>query len=366
MPPFTILSDTNVKSVLASLSRVDVNHIADSFLQSLLQYSIHNEQEYQPARAVVKRGPQTTLFMPATTPHHTGVKIVGISPPSAPQGDEKPKPGLQATLTLCDAEGKATGVLNAAEITAFRTALGSMLLYRFRERTESIVVFGAGAQARWHIRLALLLRGEEVRKITVVNRSRARMRELLEGLREVGVVPGHVELAVFDEEEGGSLEDLVVDADVIFCGVPSTTPLFSASYLSSERAMRKARYIAAIGSYRLDMQELDPELLRAVADPGSVFANQGWRGCVAVDSVEGCLTEAGELVKAGVEEEKMIEVGKIQDLLASGGTEGLKKWLESGFVIYKSVGVGIMDIAIGSKLLELAREKGLGVHLEDF
>ncbi|KAF9700221.1 hypothetical protein EKO04_001982 [Ascochyta lentis] len=362
---FTILSDNDVKSILSSLSRQDVSNVADDFLQSLVRYSCRNEAQYQPERAVVKRGEQGSLFMPATTPQHIGVKIVGIAPsnPTSTSPDAKPKPGLQATLTVCDAEGKAVGVLNAAEITAFRTALGSMLLYRLRKRTESIVVFGAGAQARWHIRLALILRGGDIKKITIVNRSKARTQELIEGLQEIGV-PSHVNLDVFQQDT--SLENLVVGADVIFCGVPSTTPLFPAAYLTSEKARQKTRYIAAIGSYRLDMQEIDPELLKIVADPQGIFKNKVWRGKVAVDSAEGCLAEAGELDRAGIKKEGMLEVGAIQDLRSGSNPDGLEEWLADGFVIYKSVGVGIMDIAIGSRLLELAREKGRGVHLDDF
>lgn len=360
---FTILSDNDVKAILSSLSREDVSKVADDFIQSLVQYSCHNEAQYQPERAVIKRGDHSSLFMPATTPAHIGVKIVGISPAKPPSPDEKPKPGLQATLTVCDAGGKAVGVLNAAEITAFRTALGSILLYRLRKRTENIVVFGAGAQARWHIRLALILRGEEIKKITIVNRGKARTDELVAGLRETGV-PSHVALEVKQEEQ--SLEDLLVEADVIFCGVPSTTPLFPASYLTSEKARQKTRYISAIGSYRLDMQEIDPELLKIIADPKGLFKDQVYQAKVAVDSAEGCLVESGELDRAEIRKDGMLEVGKIQELRESGSSDGLKEWLEDGFVVYKSVGVGIMDIAIGSKLLALAKEKGRGVHLDDF
>jgi ornithine cyclodeaminase/alanine dehydrogenase-like protein (mu-crystallin family) len=142
---FTILSDNDVKSILSSLSRDEVSKIADDFLKSLQQYSCHHELQYQPERAVIKRGHQSSLFMPATTPAHIGVKIVGISPAKAPGPNENLKPGLQATLTICDAEGKTVGVLNAAEITAFRTALGSILLYRLRKQTGRILVL---AQAR--------------------------------------------------------------------------------------------------------------------------------------------------------------------------------------------------------------------------
>lgn len=363
--PFTILSDTNIKSLLSSLSKPDLLALLATLQTTLTQYSTPSESPHQPHRAVVTRSQQTTLFMPATTPTHSGVKIVSISPPAAPNAP--PKPGLQASLTLCDAEGETVGILNAAEVTAFRTALGSMLLYAHRRRTGNVLVFGAGAQARWHIRLALLLRGEEIRRIAVVNRSRVRAEELVAGLREAGV-PSHVELEVFEEGEcgGEGLRARVEDADVIFSGVPSTSPLFPAAWLMSERARGRGRYIAAIGSYRLDMQELDPALLSEMAKPSGVFRELVWNGKVAVDSAEGCLIEAGELVKAGIGREGMLEVGQLAEMREGGSLEGLEEWLAEGFVVYKSVGVGVMDIAIGSKLLELAGEKGVGVRLEDF
>ncbi|KAG9201277.1 hypothetical protein G6514_005825 [Epicoccum nigrum] len=365
--PFTILSDNNVKSILSSLSKEKVLDLADILQTTLTQHSTPSESPHQPHRAVVTRDQQTTLFMPATTPSHSGVKIVGISPPGA--ANASLKPGLQASLTLCDSEGRAVGVLNAAEMTAFRTALGSMLLYRQRRQTGNVVVFGAGAQARWHVRLALLLRGDETRRVTVVNRSRLRAEELVARLRAAGAVPAHVALEVFDEREAQreALRERVQEAHVLFTAVPSATPLFPAEWLMSDKARPRGRYIAAIGSYRLDMQELDPELLREMAAPSGLFQEVVWKGKVAVDSAEACLVEAGELVKAGIGREGMLEVGRIAEMRAGGSPqEGLEEWLADGFVVYKSVGVGAMDIAIGSQLLELAGEKGVGVRLEDF
>ena len=158
----------------------------------------------------------------------------------------------------------------------------------------------------------------------------------------------------------------VEDADVIFTGVPSTSPLFPAEWLMSEKARGRGRYIAAIGSYRLDMQELDPLLLSEMANPSGVFRELVWNGKVAVDSVEACLVEAGELLKAGIGREGMLEVGQLAEMREGGSPRGMEEWLAEGVVVYKSVGVGVMDIAIGSKLLELAGEKGVGVSLDDF
>lgn len=369
--PFTVLTDADVKQIFASLTASEVGSIADALGQGLASYACDGEGEYQPHRAVITRpSKQVTLFMPATTQQAVGCKIVGVAPSqdaSKLAPGEKLKPALQSVLTICDAEGAAIGVLNAAELTAFRTSLGSMLLYRFRKTTDNIVVFGAGKQALWHVRLAIILRGEAIRKITIVNRSQQRALDLAQELQE-SAWPEHITLQTFDratspEEE---YEKLVAGADAIFCTTPSTEPLFPARYLTSETARAKTRFMSAIGSYRLDMAEMDPELLKTVVDPSGVFAEQVWKAKIAVDSIDGCMQEAGELVSAGIKTEEMLEIGRIQEGREESKAEGLQEWLESGFVVYKSVGVGIMDIAIGEHLIKLAASKDIGYTLPTF
>ncbi|POR32793.1 Uncharacterized protein TPAR_07005 [Tolypocladium paradoxum] len=365
---FTVLSGPDIENVFNHLTSDEVAGLIKALEEALIQYSTQNEKQYQPHRSVVTRpGGQNSLFMPATTNQVIGVKIVGISPsrdPSALPPGTKPPPGLKSVLTLCDASGQAIGVLNAAELTAFRTALGSMLLYRLRQNTENIVVFGAGKQALWHIRLAVLLRAQDIRAITIVNRSIQRTEELVDTLTNSPGWPSHVNIKAFGSND--DLENLVVSADVIFCTTPSTRPLFPADILKSETGRSKTRFISAIGSYRLDMAEIDPELLKAVTDQSSVFSSQVWNGLVTVDTSEGCLEEAGELVKAGITASQMLEVGHIQHVLATSSSPDFGKWLKSGFVIYKSVGIGVMDLAIGQHLLQLASENGIGMSTQTF
>lgn len=42
------------------------------------------------------------------------------------------------------------------------------------------------------------------------------------------------------------------------------------------------------------------------------------------------------------------------------------RWLQAGNVIYKSVGLGLMDLTVGMKMIEFARIKGVGTHVEGF
>lgn len=44
--------------------------------------------------------------------------------------------------------------------------------------------------------------------------------------------------------------------------------------------------------------------------------------------------------------------------------DALVRWLRDGTVIYKSVGLGLMDLVVGMHLVELAQEKGVGTHID--
>ena len=46
--------------------------------------------------------------------------------------------------------------------------------------------------------------------------------------------------------------------------------------------------------------------------------------------------------------------------------EELSRWLHKGNVIYKAVGLGLMDLVVGSEVVRLAREKMIGATFEDF
>ncbi|TEA00895.1 Uncharacterized protein C8034_v002781 [Colletotrichum sidae] len=376
---FTVLSDENVKQLFQNFGPDDVAHMSNVLTDAFLSYSIGHEAQYQPHRAAVTRPDGTTgLFMPATMQGGMSVKIVGLPPPQAAST------GLRCVLTVCDGTGRAIGVINAEELTAFRTSLGSILLYRHRRETERVVVFGAGKQALWHLRLALVLRGEDVGNITIVNRSEHRAKQLIERLRSMGAASGAgdcsgVNFSIIEAAPGTTPADetalraAVEQSDVIFCTTPSTERLFPAEWLTSERATAKTRYIAAIGSYKLSMKELDPDFLRAVVDTplGAYQSSQGGEneGVVFVDSREACFLEAGELVEAKIPAEKITEVGEFTDRLRRADeseAKGLKEWLEKGLIVYKSVGIGIMDLSLGKAILELAGKHNVGTTLQEF
>jgi ornithine cyclodeaminase/alanine dehydrogenase-like protein (mu-crystallin family) len=161
------------------------------------------------------------------------------------------------------------------------------------------------------------------------------------------------------------LERLLGAADAVLCMVPSQEPLFPARYLIGDaKDKKRSVYVSAIGSWQPEMIELDPALLRYAVDGG---------GLIIVDDCEHVL-EVGEIIQSGVGRNQMVELGELFDVRQlRRDAERLHRpesdvnaWLEDGMVIYKSAGVGLMDLAAGTAILALASERGLGVVVSDF
>ncbi|KAL8769084.1 MAG: hypothetical protein Q9209_004870 [Squamulea sp. 1 TL-2023] len=442
--PLTVLSDSDINSILYSLNRDDVLALQNNLAEALHEYSTGTQettgccQSNQPERiAIPASNDQTTLFMPATTSTSRGIKIATLATtPEPPRNDSLPSiafaksntsissssstnvaptpetpisqmssisiasstatdPSITSSqstspigsLSLLTSNGTPYAFLAASTLTAFRTALASTTIFTRRTNVHIICVFGAGAQALWHIRLALILRGSEIHHVHVINRNFERARKLMETiytspewehLRKSNSKLGFSIVSNEYGEYNRLLKEHVRKADAIFCCTPSTTPLFPAEYLTSAEGRKKGRYISAIGSYRHHMIELHPEILRQAVAPEHKnhhhkHAERG--GVIVVDSLEACLKEAGEVKQAGLSPEQLVEIGELlmvkkasmKEIEKGGeGEVGLKRWLQAGNVIYKSVGLGLMDICVGEDLVMLARERGFGTTVEGF
>ena len=468
------MNDSEVRSLLLTLSRDEVMHLQKELAESLHEYSTGAQatsacaSKNQPKRSSIPASNnQTTLFMPASTTTSRGMKIITLANPSAhspsastttfsstssgsshlsshrsqtpPSSHDSSSPSLQhsssqssstpsvsslmqsnstssqtptgsqspslsslkltesssiassqnttphGSLTLFTPCGTPYAFLAVEEFTAFRTALASTLIFNRRQHVHRITVFGAGKQAAWHIRLALILRGSEIHHVDIVNRSSTRALQLM---REIYTAPEWADLRTANDklrfsvvsanhgEYDRMLKEHVRGSDAIFLCTPSLTPLFPAEFLTSPEGQRKGRYISAIGSYRPHMVEMHPDILRHAVAPNHKnhhHKHATRSGVIVVDSLEACLKEAGEIRQAGLGAEQLVEVGELimvkkaalKEIESGGqGEQGLKRWLEAGNVIYKSVGLGVMDISVGEGLVALAGEKGVGTHLD--
>lgn len=280
------------------------------------------------------------------------------------------------------------------------------MLLKKRHSVHDITIFGAGKQAYWHARLALLLRGNEIHHMNFVTRNFESARNCImrlynpqpddpDYINAIGhkynsktkkeiLTPSHTEYQRL-------LKEYVRASNVIFCTTPSTTPLFPATYLTNPEGRKKGRYIACIGSYKSHMIELHPDVVRYAVAPHHehkhIHKRQKEGGAILVDTVSGCLKNAGEVVQAKLMPDQVVELGELfmlkrdAELKAKekggkvdGATDGchlqdnsgLKEWLTRGNVIYKSVGLGLMDIVVGNELLRISKERGVGVTIEHF
>lgn len=291
----------------------------------------------------------------------------------------------RGSVTLLDSQSLPFGLINAHELTAFRTALASLMIFNKRKKVRTLLVFGAGTQAYWHIRLAMILRGDEIRRVYIVNRSFDRAAELLRDIYQPENADwrGDAKFSAMSTdfgEYGRILKAHVRKADVIFCCTPSVEPLFPAEYLTSRDGRQKGRLISAVGSYKAHMAEVHPDILRDevnVSPPHRHFHKHTRRsGVVVVDSLDAALKEAGEIIQAGIKPQQVVELGELMMVRhathnlseeeAAEEEKSLREWVERGNVIYKSVGLGLMDLVTGGDLVRLARDRKLGTTVEDF
>lgn len=334
-----VLNKDDVTSILQNLSESELQHLLTSLHDVLQQYAknkdLPQEQStiHQPEREVftTKVG-NTSLFMPSSLTTVTGIKVVTLAKASTtPVG----------SINIFEPTGELRGVLDAADITAFRTALAVMILYsRFKRTDQHIVVFGAGKQAEWHVRLALQLQPGRVSSVTIVNRrKRSSAEELISELQDKYQNVDFQLLINDGKSEPDKLRDCLSRSDVIFCCTPSTEPLFAFTDLGEKQT---SRYFGMIGSYKPHMQEIDRETLLS-------------GGRIYVDSKPACLKEAGEIIMGEVTEDHLIEVGEVSNEFKLDTDKN---------TVFKCVGLGIMDIAVSAVLLDMATSKKLGTVIE--
>ncbi|KAJ5773137.1 hypothetical protein N7457_008033 [Penicillium paradoxum] len=348
-----ILSEPDVSKIFRGLTQEQCHSFISVLSNALV--SITNESKpttpasskkiHQPLRTVfTTSNDNTCIFMPVSDTASTGIKVVTAS-----------STGILGVINIFNPEGRLQGLLAAAEVTAFRTALATMTLFVrcTTIRKDNVLVLGSGRQAEWHARLALLLYPEQVRRVTFVNRGAKRLQEMEKDvIAELRVTyPGVIfntlaKEGVSDYEK--RLGEELAAADVIFSCTPATEPNFGYAAL---QVNPKQRFISLIGSYKPNMHEIDTETLLS-------------GGKVYVDTKSACLEEAGELITAGLGEEDLIEMG---DLLGADGiAEGNLDVPAGSNVIYKCVGMGLMDLAVGKKVLDVGVEMGLGTHVDGF
>ena len=214
---------------------------------------------------------------------------------------------FQFVITLFSAHtGLPLATLEANELTRLRTAATTALAVQTLARADAkvLAIFGAGTQAQAHAEaLAQCLPGR-FERVLVVARS------------------GAAEFAARIGAEAVDAAAALAQADVIVTCTRAADPLFDG------HLVRPGTLVCAVGSSKPVARELDDALLARAA-------------LVAVEWKPAAEQEAGEFVRAAagtIAPGKVVELGS---LLAAPRPLG-----RDAIVVYKSVGIGLEDVAI--------------------
>jgi len=270
-----------------------------------------------------------SLIMPVSIHGYPnfGLKAVSVTADNADRG----LPMIHGLVLLFDSKtGEPRCLIDGEFLTALRTGAASGLATDLLADVAArhLVVFGTGKQATSQVEAVVAVRPIET--VTIVSRSPQRAGEFCDNLRNFG----DFNLTCTSDST------VVATSDVICTATPSREPLFAGNDLPEQC------HINAVGSYRNNMCEIEPEVLTTMS--------------ILVDQREAGLKEAGEIVQAirckAIQESHVIELG---DLLLSGETIDVKKR-----TLFKSVGNAAQDLVVADFAWSQAKQLGLGHLIE--
>ena len=279
----------------------------DEVLRSLARGEL-----YQPLRSVA-RPPQADNLIGLMPARRAGenplwaLKEIVIAPGNPARGLD----AHQGAVLLHDGEtGVLLAVLNASPITEIRTAAVSAVATRALAPAGAriVTILGAGVQGRSHAEA---------------------MRSVL----------GDVEIRTWSRRDGGTPQEALRDADVVCTCTSAREPIVRREWLSH------GAHVNAIGASIPSARELDAETVGAAT--------------LFVDRRESALNEAGELLLAGFGEERIAaELGEV----LTGEHPGRSRADE--LTVFKSLGLGVEDLAAAELVVRKARDQGLGAEVE--
>jgi ornithine cyclodeaminase len=262
----------------------------------------------------------TLLLMPAWSSRHLGIKVVTVFPDNAVRA----LPSVIGQYLLLDGStGQSLALLDGTMLTKRRTACASGLAARYLapHNASRLLMIGCGALAPHLVRVHAKVR--PIREVAIWGRrtaeAEALARRLAASLPEAIGRPIAVR-AVTDRQAA------VGDADVISCATLSKDPLVEGAWL------HEGQHIDLVGAYTPEMRESDNKAV--------------WRARVYVDTRQGALKEAGDIVQP-IRDGTIDEDDVIADLreLTRGQQTGRAAGDGASITLFKSVGTALEDLA---------------------
>jgi alanine dehydrogenase len=257
--------------------------------------------------------------MPAALPGSAGVKWVNVHPKNPSRG----LPSIMAILVYNDPEtGYPLAVMDATEITAYRTGAAAAIASKYLARHDShtIGIIGAGFQAHTQI----LAHAELFNPITinVFDVSKAAVDRLTQSLSQFPI-------------RNCSIQETVA-SDIVCTLTPSQSPIIRKEWI------KPGTHINAVGADAPGKQELDPSIIK--------------ESIVVVDDIKQA-SGSGEInvpIQKGTY--SVIEVyGTLAEVVA-GKKRGRAH--NNDVTVFDSTGIAVEDIAVAKLLFEKAQQRG--------
>ncbi|KLN36141.1 hypothetical protein FB00_03845 [Cellulosimicrobium funkei] len=250
-----------------------------------------------------------------------------------PANRERGLPAQRSVLVLADATtGEPVAVLDGGLPTRLRTAAASAVATRWLARPDARVLglVGAGGLALEHVSAIAEVRPLE--HVLVWSRSDATVRTFVER-----TTARHPDLKV---TRVGSPASAVGSADVVCTLTPAREPVVRGAWF------HPGLHVNVVGAPpRPDHREVDGEAMA--------------RARVVVDSVSTALHESGDallaIAEGAIDEAACgLELGDVVTGRATG------RRAPDEVTLFDSVGLGLLDVAIGRLLVDAARPTGRG------
>lgn len=331
-----VLSEKAITAYLTSkLSQQSIlKHFQPALLKSLVVFESKPNEIVPPRIAQASNNNDSGaihLFMPCLAPEEVGIKMITGS-----------SGGFQGCVVVLDEfTGETQAILNAATLTAFRTALASTLgLTKVIDVSNEDVlpemcVFGVGAQSYWHTKLALTLY-KQIKEVNVINRSKPNAEKLAKQLQAE-----YPDIKFNGFSYQTDVSEITVhgqNSSIFFGCLPSTEAAIKKEFFNTNAKYPK--FVSLIGSYKPHMIELDLDLII------SEFKNANV--AILVDSKDHTLHEAGELIQSGIDKDGLIEISELYTKNIDPSTYTTS----TNLTVQKIVGLAAMDLSIGKLIAQ--------------
>lgn len=240
-------------------------------------------------------------------------------------------PGL---IHLYDYEsGRYEAMIESDWLGRMRTAATTAVATRLLARKDAAVVACFGLGRHGSFQLAAVSAVRKIARVQVYGRNRERVEEFCASMAQRLGVP---------VAAAATAREALAGADIVNLITPSATPLFDGAWLQA------GQHINAAGSNEFNRREVDLETIRR-------------SDVIVVDSREVAQAESGDLLPAA--DAGLVQWEHLASLADVVAGRRAARTSAQQITLFESHGMCIEDLYVGKHVLDMARQRNLGVDL---